>query len=185
MNNRNTADSGATTQVVVPLSKSKRGLLLLGSIAFVVGSLWIWSLADSQNRFSPIYLKVVAVAGLAFFGLCGVHGCFKLFDMRPGLIIDSGGIVDNSSAVAAGRILWEEITGFSVSEIAGQRFLTVAVSNPQKFVRRGWFIVRLLNALNTKMTGSPINISSNSLKMQFDELVELMTEALKKHNSSA
>src|SRR5580698_10622693 len=95
-------------------------------------SIWIWSIADSQTRYSPLYMMCVAMAGVSFSGLCGIYGCIKVFDGKPGLIIDHQGIVDNSSAVSAGRILWDEIVGFRVSEIAGQRFLTIGLTDPQK-----------------------------------------------------
>src|SRR5262245_14098871 len=171
----------ATPEITIPQSKSKVALLLLGSAAFVGGSIWIWSVADSQTRFSPLFLKGVAGAGVCFFGLCGLYGFVKLFDGRPGLIIDAEGIVDHSSAVAAGRIPWEEVTGIRVSEIAGQRFLVIEVVDPQKYVARGGFFKRMVNAANAKMTGSPINISANSLRLKFDDLLRVLTEALERH----
>jgi hypothetical protein len=130
-------------------------------------------------------MKAVAIAGVSFFGLCAIYGCFKVFDTRPGLIIDDQGFVDNSSAVAAGRILWDEVVSLNVSEIAGQRFITILVVDPQKYVERGNFFGRMLNAANTKMTGSPINISSNSLRMKFDDLVQVLTEAFEKYKERA
>jgi hypothetical protein len=129
-------------------------------------------------------MKAVAIAGVSFFGLCALCGCFKVFDTRPGLIIDDQGIVDNSSAVGAGRILWDEVVALNVSEIAGQRFITIVVADPEKFVGRGVFLSRMLNAVNTKMTGSPINISSNSLGLKFDELVQALTAAFEKHKGA-
>lgn len=167
----------ATAEVVIPVSKRKLVLLLVGSVAAVGASIWIWSIAETQARFNPFYVRGVALAGAAFFGLCAVYGCIKAFDSRPGLIIDPEGLVDNSSAVAAGRIFWAEITGLKVSSVAGQRFLTITVVDPQKYVARGGVFKRMLNAANTKMTGSPINLSSNALRLKFEELVRLLTEA--------
>ena len=176
-------NADSTADAVIPLSKGRLTLLLLGCVAFVAGSIWIWSIADLQTRYNPLYMKCVAVASVSFFGLCGIYGCIKVFDGRPGLIIDDQGIVDNSNAVSAGRIFWDEIIGLRVSEIAGQRFLTIEVTDPQKYVERCGFILRMLNAANTKMVGSPINISSNSLKVNFDELVRMLTEAFEKHGA--
>ena len=172
-----------SAEVVVPLSKGKIVLLLVGAVAFVVGSIWIWSIAGAQTRYNPLYMKAAAIAGVSFFGLCAIYGCLKVFDTRPGLIIDDQGIVDNSSAVATGRVFWDEIVALKVSEIAGQRFITILVAEPQK--RRGNFFGRMLNATNTTMTGSPINISSNSLRMKFDELVQVLNEAFEKHKGQA
>lgn len=174
-------NSNTTDAIIIPLSKTKGILLLFGAIAFVAMSIWMWPSADSQTRFNPLEMKVVAVAGVSFFGLCALYGFYKIFDMRPGLIIDAQGILDNSSAIAAGQIRWDEITGWHVSEIAGQRMVTIEVVDPQRFVDRGNFISRKLNSANTKMTGSPINISSVSLRIGFDELVQTLNEAFEKH----
>src|SRR6516164_9557180 len=101
--------SGTPPDVVVPLSKGRIILLLLGAVAFVVASIWMWSIADAQTRFNPLTMKAAAIAGVSFFGMCAIYSSYKLFDTRPGLIIDEQGIEDHSSAVAAGRIPWEDV----------------------------------------------------------------------------
>lgn len=171
-------------EVSIPLSKGKVVLLILGSIGSVLGSTWIWSIAETHPRYNPLYVKCVAVAGGSFFGICGIAGCIKFFDDRPGLIIDGEGIVDNSSAVSAGRIHWNEITALRVSEIAGQRFVTIDVVDPQKYIERCGFFVRLLNQANTSKLGSPINISPNSLKVEFGELVQMLTERFERYSAA-
>ena len=77
-------DSQATPDVVIPLSKAKVVLLLLGASAFVAACVWIWSLADTQARFDPLVMQAVAVAGVSFFGLCALYACVKAFDTRTG-----------------------------------------------------------------------------------------------------
>ena len=173
--------SESTADVSIPLSKTKVVLVFLGAVGFVVGSFWIWFVADTQTRYSQLFAKAVAVVGASFFGLCSIYAFFKILDSRPGLMIDSQGIVDNSSAVAAGRIFWHEIIGLNVSEIAGQRFITIEVVDPKRFAEGGAFLRRTLNAVNTKVTGSPINISTNSLRLNFDQLVYQLTEAFEKY----
>jgi hypothetical protein len=170
-----------TSTVVIPLSKRKIVLLLLGSLAFVGISVWLWSIADSLILPDELHAKGAALAGVAFFGLCGIYAVIKICDGSPGLIIDAQGIVDNSSGVSAGRIPWGEITGLKVSEIAGQRFLTIEVVNPRKYVERGDSFQRMLNAMNMKMVGSPINISSNTLQLDFNELLSVLTQAWKRY----
>lgn len=148
-------ESDAPDKVVVSLSKSKLLFHFLGAVAFVVGGIWIWSIADTQKQFPPLFMKGVALANISFFGLCAIYGCSKLFDPRPGLIIDDQGIVDHSSAVAVGRILWCDCVALIVTEIVGQRFITILVLEPQKYTARGNFFARMLKVINTKMTGKP------------------------------
>jgi hypothetical protein len=178
-------EADTSAEVTIPLSKTKVALLVLGAVAFVGGSVWLWMIAETQGRYNPLFVKGIALAGAAFFGLCGVYGCVKIIDGKPGLIIDAAGIVDNSSAVAAGRIPWGEITGLRVCSIAGQRFLTIDVADPKKYVARGGSFRRMMNAANARLTGSPINISASSLCVQFDELVHLLTEASNRHRGAA
>ena len=81
--------SDAPSELVVPLSKVKIILLLIGAVAFGLGSVWVWSIADDQTRFNPLKIKAVAIANFSFCGLCAIYGCCKVFDTRPGLIIVS------------------------------------------------------------------------------------------------
>lgn len=171
-------------EIVIPLSKAKVALLLFGALAFVAVSIWIWSIADTQNRLNPLFVKGVALAGISFFGLCGLYSCIKMFDNKPGLVIDAQGIVDNSSAVAAGRIPWDDIVGVKVYSIAGQKVLVIEVLDPQKYVERGSAFKRMLNAANTNTIGSPISITSNTLQIQFDELVNILTESLARYRET-
>ncbi len=177
-------DIDTATEIVVPLSKGKGVLHLLGAVAFVAAGIWIWSIADVQTRYHPQRMKAAAVVGISFFGLCALYGLFKFFDTRPGLIIDDQGIVDNSSAVAAGRILWDEVVALNVGETAGQRFITIMVKDPEKFVARGGFFSKMLRVANANMTGSPINISATSLGLRFEELCQILTAALEKHKAA-
>jgi len=166
--------------IIVPLSKGKVALLFFGGLGFVAGSVWMWSSAEAQQRYPPLYVKGVALVAGTFFAVCAIYTCIKLPDQRPGLIVDGKGIIDNSSGVAAGRISWDEILGLQVYQIAGQRFLTILVSNPKKYASRGPFFLRMANAANLRMTGSPINISSSALRLNFDDLVEMLTATFEK-----
>jgi len=163
--------------VSIPLSKGKVLLLVIGSFAFVALSAGLLKFSDQVPRMNSTFNKIVVAAGIPFFGLCGVFGVRKLFDDKPGLVIDSEGILDNSSAVAAGCIPWEEITGFRISEVSGQRFLTIMVTSPEKYAQGKGRVRAWLNSVNTKMTGSPINISANSLKISLDALSGRLTSA--------
>lgn len=168
-------------EVVIPLSRNKLALLLVGSVAFVGGGILLCFLADTQTDFHPAFMKGVGLVGVFFFGLCSIYGCVKMFDPRPGLIIDEDGIVDRSNAVSAGRLHWDEITGLKVSTIMGQRFLVIELADPRKCLERWGFFKRMMNAVNMKITGSPVNIASNSLRIDFDELVQVLTAALRRY----
>ena len=170
--------------IVIPLRKGKVALLLFGSIAFVGMGVGMWLIADSQTRFHAQFVKGAALATVSFFGLCGIFCCIKIFDKKPGLVIDKEGVVDNSSAVSVGRIRWEEVTGLRVSRTARRRFITIDVVHPEIYTSRGGLMQRLLNAANARMFGSPINITPNVLAANADEVLRLLTKAWERYKAN-
>jgi hypothetical protein len=150
--------NAATNSLVIPLSKIT--LILLGSIAFVALGFWLWAYAEEIRYRSPLFVRGVAAAAVGFFGLCGVLAIVKLFDFAPRLIVDSEGIIDNSSAIAAGRILWADIRGFEIQTVQNQRFLTIQVYDPEKYVQRSHFLKRAFVALNASQFGGLFCLAS-------------------------
>lgn len=163
---------------IVELSKTKISLLLIGAMVFVALGILMYQLdpawIESQRRFnSPLLVHGIGIASIVFFGLCGVIGIEKFLDKKPGLILSSAGIVDNSSGVSAGLIPWSEIQGFGIFEIQKQQMLVIKLADPEKYIQAGGSMKRAINRMNLKMCGSPVAISSNSLKIGFSELVSL------------
>ena len=104
------------------------------------------------------------------FALGGLYCFVKMWDRRPGLVLDRDGIIDNSTGVAAGRVRWEEITDIRFRMMGRQRFVTIDVVDPRRFVERGGAVRRLMTRLNTTTLGSPINIATDGLAISPDEL---------------
>jgi hypothetical protein len=131
----------------------------------------------SHRRYNnPMFVHAIGLVGVLFFGLCASVGLKRLFDKKPGLVFNSSGIVDNASEVAAGFIPWSEIVGAKVFEIQKQKTLIIGVRDPQRYIGRGGALRRALNKSNYKMVGSPVAISSNTLKINFSELVSLFDQ---------
>jgi len=174
-------------QIEVPISKNKLILMILGSIIFIALGFWLiivrppvlfFNKADS----APIDL-IVGIAGILFFGLCFVYIAKKLADNNPGLIINSDGITDNSSGVSAGLIPWKDINEITKETIANQDFLVIKVKNPEEYInRQTGLIKRKAMEMNYKSFGSPINISSNGLKCNFNELYQIINNSLHSSN---
>ena len=175
---------------IIELSKTKVLLLIVGACAFVAIGLWMLQMdsaeIEAQRRFNnPLLVHGIGGLSIVFFGICGVFGVKKLFDRKPGLVLSSAGIFDNSSGVSAGLIPWSEITGFSVFEVQKQKMLIVGVTNPEKYVEAGGSLKRALNRANFKMCGSPIAITSNSLKIGFNELLDFCNQYLATYGKNA
>jgi len=168
----NTAD-----ELVIGSSKHKVTWLILGSFVFVALGAWMLSMDAESLRTEPglfgdpLFVHGAGIAGIVFFGFCGVFGVRKLFDKKPGLVLNSAGITDNSSALAAGFIPWSEILGAEIFKVRRQKMLVIKVSNPEAYIERGSAVKRILSRANCKLCGSPVVITSNTLKIAFPELL--------------
>lgn len=171
-------------KIEIPLSKRKTIITLIGSVVLVVfGCL---GAVHPESFVSPIFrnpevIQVVGIAGVVFFGLCLVFIARKLFDNKPGLIIDLNGITDNSNAIGIGLIEWKDITAIKTTQIVSTQFLTIHINKPEKYIERAKsLLLKKVMLANLKMYGSPISITSNSLKITFNELENLMLERFEK-----
>ena len=163
------------TERAIALSKGKMLLLLAGSCLFVALGYCLLQMSDAQiatlRRFNaPWFVRAIGVTSIVFFGFCGLFVCKKLFDQRPGLLLNAQGLYDNASALAAGFIPWSDIAGFGVYEVNGQKMLVVKLHEPKKYIASGNMLRHKINRINTSMCGSPVVISANTLQIGFDEL---------------
>lgn len=178
----------AADEKIIPLNKEKLALIVFIGCIFIGLGAWLVSQDEaeilSRRRFNnSTIVHILGFLTIAFFGFGTGYGIKKLFDKRPGLIFNSAGIIDNSSAVSAGLIPWAEVTGANVFEIHNQKMLIIMVRNPQKYVDRGGFFKQMLNKGNYKMCGSPIFISSNALEIDFNELLSIFKQFHQKYGS--
>lgn len=167
-------------RIEIPISKTKLLLLLLGSLTFVALGLWFVIAPPTINnhfRGNPTKIAIVGYASIIFFGLCAFAFIRKFSTKGPGLIIDDKGLSDNSSGVSGGQILWSDISNISVIEIHRQKIIMLQVNNPKDYINRqtSKFKKKMME-MNYNMYGSPLSITSNGLKISFDELHRLLLD---------
>lgn len=155
--------------IEIPLSKKKSVIALIAAVFFViVGYLGAVKPEDFVSPLfkSPEIIGISGMAGVCFFGLSVIVITWKLFDNKPGLIIDKNGITDNTNATSIGLIEWDDITGIEVQQVVSTKFLILHTNNPDKYIKRAknYFLRRAME-MNIKTYGSPISVTSNSLKI--------------------
>lgn len=169
-------------RIEIALSKSKIVLMLLGALTFVAIGLWfVIAPPTIKNSFwnNPTKVSIIGYASIIFFGLCAFFFIRKLPDNKAGIIIDDTGLIDNSSGLSAGHILWSDIENFSVTEIHRQKLIMLHVKNPQHYIdRQKSLFKRKGMELNNKMYGTPISITANELKISFADLLKILTDKL-------
>jgi len=169
---------------IIPLSKAKLLLLLVGACVFIALGIWMLQIGPEgmrSPRFKVAFMHGIGLASIVFFGLCGLVGLRKLFETKPGLVLNSTGILDNSSGISAGFVPWSDIAGFGIFQVQTIRTLVIEVIDPDKYANRGGAIQRALKKANVRLCGSPVAISSNALKIDFDELLQLCNDYLTKY----
>lgn len=168
-------------KVVIPVSKTKMIIAIIGCFAFAILCALMLKYDMSGNRYNPFLIKITAVAGIVFFGIGGIVLLRKIFETGKKLIIDEEGIHDNFSGI--GLIKWKEISGISVYEVASTKMLLIYLHNAEAFIESkvGSGIKAKLMRNNNKMYGTPISLSSVTLKYKFNDLKELIADFYEKY----
>jgi len=176
-------------QKIIAVSKTKLLLLIGSACLFVACGYWMLQRDPAEiasHRHSPLVVHGMGFLSIVLFGLAGLICVRKLFDRRPGLVLNSEGLTDYSSGSAVRFVPWSEITGFSAVDGRGPKILIVNVANPDKYIEAGGPIRRRFNRINAGIYGgSPIAITSPALKIGFNELVDLCNEYLARFGGRA
>ena len=124
---------------------------------------------------SELEAKIAGWFGLIFFGLVLTVVLARSLHRGVALRISSSGLTDYRAGLT---IPWEEIRHVWVYEVAGNRFLSLDVDRPERFVQAGWRkpLRRALTAFNKLVAFAPIVIS-------FNELTPDVTEAARYINA--
>ncbi|HLR36615.1 MAG TPA: STM3941 family protein [Chitinophagaceae bacterium] len=175
--------------VVIPLNKTKMWLLAVGCVLLIiVGFLFVLRPWDLQSPLihSILIIRILGFVSLVIFGYyLGVY-VPKLSAKKPGLKIDEHGIVDNSSETSVGTILWEDIVAVEKKVVASSKFVVVKVKNPEDYIGRmsKRSHQKALHG-SFKYFGTPIVISSSSLKCKFKKLEQLLQTGFQKYGNTS
>ena len=171
-------------RIEIPVGKKKITIILFGGLILIAGGLWLALNPENfiPNIFrirNPDVIRFWGIVGTLFFGLALTYGIKKLFDKKPGLIIDENGITDNSNASSIGLIKWSDITEVKTEQVMSTRFFLVYVKNPDEYIKKPKSrIKRKLLQANMNKYGTPLSITSNTLSWDFDRLEKLIMKSI-------
>ena len=126
-------------------------------------------------------VKGACIAVILFFEATGIYGIKKSFDKTIGLVIDEHGIFDNTNASSVGLIIWTDIIRIKTEQVASTKFLLIYTENPEKYLDKVKGFNRKLMEGNNRMYGTPLSITSNTLKCDFSNLEKLINERFNEH----
>jgi hypothetical protein len=165
-------------QIEIQLSKAKLVLMLLGSLVFV--GLGIWFVLNpeqfqDQRIGNPIFVFIIGLSSILFFGLGVIIFIKKLFDKSPGLRISEMGIIYQFNVKSRELIPWTDILEIGETKIVNQTFLNIILKNPQKYIdsQKSTYKKKAMQ-LNYNLYGTVIAITTNGLKCSHKELKSLL-----------
>ena len=166
----------------IKLSRWKMFLAIVGSFLFVLLGAFFISGPPSTRVGDQEGLFVIGIVSVTFFGACLLYALYKITDTKFGLRLDSEGIYDNSNASSSGFIRWKDIKEIRAEQVASTKMLIISTSEDDEYINNASnFFKKCLMKLNKKWYGSPIIISSSSLKIDFDSLKRLVKSNWRKY----
>lgn len=171
-------------EIKVFASKRKMILLLLGSLLFVIGGVFIiYTSYNVNNNADHTKAFILGGASILFFGLGVVISLIKLFSSKPALIISSRGITDNTTVTNVGFIPWRDIVRFESIKIVSNNFIVIYVNNPQAYISNAKNVVtRKSLKYNYNTYGSPIAINASVLSLRINKVEQLLSATQKKYS---
>lgn len=178
-------------KVEIQSSKFKLILLSLGAIGFTLTGFWILSLPESilPPEYSIPFLKNgIAIFCIIFFGLCAIIGFKKILNNKPTIIIDAKGI-----DIEKRFIHWADVTRTEVATNnrfdvfnTGMKFLVLFVKNPEQYIENEPSKFKRNSMLLTyRLHGSPICMPHAGLKINFDQLKNILNYHLSKYGNNS
>jgi hypothetical protein len=164
--------------IEIKLSKLKLVLMFLGSLLFIAGGILFIRNPTEYESFimrSPIIIFIAGCVGVLFFGITGFFIFTKIIDNHPGLIISNEGITENVMYVSAGFIRWDDVIKIEKKKIVNQTFISIIVRNPNEYIekQKSAFSRKIMRE-NYKKFGTPIGISVNGLKSNYDNVKKIL-----------
>jgi hypothetical protein len=173
--------------IEIKSSRIKLAGLFVGAIAFV--AIGIWFLLEPQRALNPLFhdvfiVRIIGIASITFFGLCGLFILKKMGDKKAAVIISNNGITDNSNAASLGFIPWADVVAIRETAVINQKFITIDVNDPERYINsQSNLIKRKLMQVNYKQYGSLISISANALQCSHQQLKAFLEDAFKSYRA--
>ncbi|MCD0489913.1 hypothetical protein LPB86_16850 [Pedobacter sp. MC2016-14] len=163
-------------------SKSKSLLLLIASVLFVIGGIYMLLNAEyimDYRMKNILFIKGVGIFSIIFFGLGIYVSINRLIKNQLILIIDRTGLNINPNSSSSEKIEWNNIDGFSEMKVQSSRFVIINVNNSDYWIEKEKNkLKKNLMKFNVNNYGSPFNLSAHTMQINHDELMGLLNTSL-------
>lgn len=137
---------------------------------FISGLMLIYPKSGSWRE------TLAAWSGVLFFGGCLLVFLREIFDSRPRIVVDDHGIFDRTLRV--GIIEWQDIERAYLNSVAGNAYISLVLTDPEKYLQRavGW--QRKLARLNKHFGAEALNINLQGVDQSPNEIYAVVSERL-------
>lgn len=176
--------------VIIPRKKNMGYYQLIIAAITLSFICWIW-LGKTVDDGGLLMIKgsgritALIIPGILF--LIASYYAFSYFLQyrKPGLIIDSRGITDQSNYNGLGFIPWSDITGVEKRTLLRRDFLLIRLSDPDNYISRikNPFRRKSLTASH-RLLGTPLALSVRELNCTFSELENVVKRAYEAYHAA-
>ena len=155
-------------------ANKKRFFLMLGlSVLFVVlGFLpFLGTGLRESRKYVPVFYDAVFIVMIIFFGFTALIYLKMILSTKPVISISEKGICDNASF---GMIEWEDVAGFRKVRVQKQDYILILLENPEKYIEKFNSFKQKWLSLNLKQYGTPVMIHTGNLKIDQEELLNIV-----------
>lgn len=127
-----------------------------------------------------IILASIFLIGLSITVLVSLF--YEILNWKSAFVINNEGVIDNSGIESVGFIEWKDITGIEPVEIMSVACLLIETDKPEKYLKKAknpfvsYFMRRRI-----KKYGTPIQITSLTLKSKTSELEDIIKTGYEKY----
>ena len=156
--------------------------MIFGCAVFVAACVgMITGDVPDPGRYNDTSLLLIGISGLVLSSSAGLWAVTQWLDRRPGLIVDEQGITDQSSILGVGHIPWSSVINIELRSVWSTRSIFIYVTNPEQCIERMRPNWKQHWLKRTEVShGTPIKLSTNTLKCDFDELYRFLLEEAEK-----
>lgn len=156
--------------IEIKLSRVKMFLLLLLALVFVIGGIFILSVAEDMRG------QIIGWSSILLFGFGAVVFLIQLLNTAPRIILNDEGIEDKSLGI--GKILWDDIEAAYPNNIFTNKFISLQVRNIEKYLQRTSKPKRKLASYNQALGFETLNLNLVGLAISQKDIMTLITAHL-------
>jgi hypothetical protein len=162
--------------IKIPFSTTKPLIRAFGCSAITI---WLLNKVTSEVGINDItslsYLQISFIALTFLCGLGAIVSIKTLFNKGPGLVIDNHGFQYGGGLAPNAFISWKNVSTLKTSYLGS---ILVILNNTEEFISKQNKLKQIAMRSFMNTYGTPILISSDILKIDFEEFYKLLSDKM-------